>query len=337
MEALETDHHDTFAVLEAVCGNGDIGLRIHQRNEVGGGSQDLAVHRGGQVLILELHIGGMALVLTDALQHDLAEVEAGPGLPQHIRDLALKELEALGHFKEMLLRRLVTAVLDSADGLAQLLAAGDDAVDAKFLHLFAAHGIKRHGDGSAAAHGDRPGQLLRPFVGDGLKDAAVALLVHQRHRRCLDTADGKGHHLQFREGTAHAVHIHHRHIQPGRRSDGQHGVDAAGLDGHKGVDLPAEELGDHIKELFVFVAADGLLRQYRRRAHHGDGDNKGVIRHLLRVQQRDRAALLYGADGHQLAYIGITATTGAQQRRTGGNIFDLRDSDFSHDLFLLSL
>lgn len=60
----------------------------------------------------------MALVLTDALQHDLAEVEAGPGLPQHIRDLALKELEALGHFKEMLLRRLVTAVLDSADGLA---------------------------------------------------------------------------------------------------------------------------------------------------------------------------------------------------------------------------
>lgn len=99
----------------------------------------------------------------------------------------------------MLLRRLVTAVLDSADGLAQLLAAGDDAVDAKFLHLFAAHGIKRHGDGSAAAHGDRPGQLLRPFVGDGLKDAAVALLVHQRHRRCLDTADGKGHHLQFRK------------------------------------------------------------------------------------------------------------------------------------------
>ena len=214
----------------------------------------------------------------------------------------------------MLLRRLVTAVLDSADGLAQLLAAGDDAVDAKFLHLFAAHGIKRHGDGSAAAHGDRPGQLLRPFVGDGLKDAAVALLVHQRHRRCLDTADGKGHHLQFREGTAHAVHIHHRHIQPGRRSDGQHGVDAAGLD-----------------------AADGLLRQYRRRAHHGDGDNKGVIRHLLRVQQRDRAALLYGTDGHQLAYIGITATAGAQQRRAGGNIFDLRDSDFSHDLFLLSL
>ena len=85
------------------------------------------------------------LVLTDALQHDLAEVEAALGLPQHIRDLALKELVALGHFRKCLLRRLSPQILDRADGLAQLLAAGDDAVDAKFLHLFAAHGIKRHG------------------------------------------------------------------------------------------------------------------------------------------------------------------------------------------------
>lgn len=45
----------------------------------------------------------------------------------------------------------------------------------------------------------------------------------------------------------------------------------------------------------------------------------------------------HGADGHQLAYIRSTAAAGAQQRRASGNIFDLRDSDFSHDFFLLSL
>ena len=33
----------------------------------------------------------------------------------------------------------------------------------------------------------------------------------------------------------------------------------------------------------------------------------------------------------------VTAAAGAQQRRASGNIFDLRDSDFSHDFFLLSL
>ncbi len=184
----------------------------------------------------------MPLALADALQHDLAKVEARTGLPQHVRDLAFEELEALGQLEEMLLRSLIATVLDGADGLTELLAAGHNAAYTKLLHLLAAHGIERHGNGSAAAHGDGAGQLLRPLIGDGLKNTAVALFVHQRHRGGLHAADGKGDHLQLRECAAHAVHIHHRHIQASRRRDGQHGVNAACLDGHKGIDLLTKEL-----------------------------------------------------------------------------------------------
>ncbi len=64
---------------------------------------------------------------------------------------------------------------------------------------------------------------------------------------------------------------------------------------------------------------------------------RGRRRALLGLEQCDRAALLHRADGDELADIGVAAAARAQQGRAGRNIFDLRDTDFSHDLFLLSL
>ncbi len=170
----------------------------------------------------------MALVFTDALQHDLAEVEAGPGLLQHIRDLALKKK---GLKPSDISRKCSSGVhspqiLDSADGLAQLLAAGDDAVDAKFLHLFAAHGIKRHGH--------RPPQLM--VTARASSSVHLLVMVSKMTLLPFSSTSAIGVALippmvkvticSSGEGTAHAVHIHHRHIQPGRRRNGQHAVDA---------------------------------------------------------------------------------------------------------------
>ena len=84
MEALETDDHDALAVFEGVGRDGDEGLRVDQADKIRRGGEDLAVDGGRQVLVLELDIGAASLVLADAVQHDLAEVEAGPGLPQHM-------------------------------------------------------------------------------------------------------------------------------------------------------------------------------------------------------------------------------------------------------------
>ncbi len=197
VEALQADHHHALAVFQRIRRHWEERLRVHERDEVGRCGKDLAVYRRGQVLVLELDIGAVSLALADAIEHDLAEVEARARLAQHIRDLALEELEALGHFEEVLLGRFVAAVLDGADGAAELLTAADDAVHAEFLHLLAAHGVEGDGAGGAAAHRDRAGELFRPFVGDGLEDAAVALLIHKRHGRSLHAADGKGDHLQF--------------------------------------------------------------------------------------------------------------------------------------------
>lgn len=201
----------------------------------------------------------------------------------------------------------------------------------EFLHLPAAHRIERNRNRRAAAHRHRTGQLLRPLVRDRFKDAAVALLVHKRHRRRLHAANGERDHLQFRERAAHAVDVHHRHTEACRRRDGQHRVDAARLNGHEGVNLLPKELRDHVKELLILRAADGLFRQYRRCAHHRNRDDQRIIRDFLRLQQRHRAALLHCADGHELADIGIAAAARAEQGRAGRNIFNFRDTDFPHN------
>ena len=231
----------------------------------------------------------------------------------------------------MLLRRAVAAVLDGTDGLAQLFAAGDDAVHAVFLHLFAGHRIERDGHRRAAAHRDSAGQLLRPLVRDRLKDAAIALFIRQGHRGRPHAADGERDHLQLRERTAHAVNVDERQAEARRCGDGQHGIDTAGLNGHEGIDLFAEEARDHVIELLIFRAADGLLGQNGRRAHHGDGDDQRVVRDLLRVQKRHRAARLHSADGNKLSDIRVAAAACTEKRCAGRDIFDLRDTDFTHD------
>lgn len=116
----------------------------------------------------------MPLALADAFQHHLAEVERPAGSPGARRRSCLEELVAFGELQEVFLRRhIIGTILHRADGFAQLLASGDDILDGIGLHLRPGHGVQGDGHGTAAAHGDGASQLLRPLVGDGLKDDAV--------------------------------------------------------------------------------------------------------------------------------------------------------------------
>ena len=182
-------------------------------------------------------------------------------------------------------RRFVfSAILYGAYGLAQLLATGDDILHPVLFQLGPADGVQGDGYCAAAAHGDRPGQFLGPFIGNGAEDDAVPLFIRKGHGRSAAAANGKGHHLQFREGAAHAVRVHQGQPQPCAGSDGEHGIYPACLDGQKGIDLFSEKLGYHLMQGLIFLAADPLFRQYGRRPHHGDGHDQGVIRQLHGVQ-----------------------------------------------------
>ena len=137
--------------------------------------------------------------------------------------------------------------------------------------------------------------------------------------------------MQLRERAPHTVDVDKGHPQPGCSGDWQHRVDTACLNGHKSVNFLTKEGRNHVVELLILRSADGLFGQNRRRAHHGNGDDQCIIRNLFRVKQRDWAALLHGTDGHELADIWVSAAACAEQRRTGCDIFNFWDADFSHD------
>ncbi len=74
----------TLAIFQGVGGTG-VKVSVSTRQiRSGVVANDLAVHGGGEVFVLELDVGGLSLALADAVQHHLAEVEAAAGLSQHI-------------------------------------------------------------------------------------------------------------------------------------------------------------------------------------------------------------------------------------------------------------
>ena len=203
------------------------------------------------------------------------------------------------------------------------------------FHRLAIHDIQRAGHAAAAGHGDGARQLFRPLIGDRLENDAVALFIRQGHGRGGHAADGEGDHLQFREGTPHSVAIDHGQSEACRRCDGQHGIDAAGFHGHRRVDLSPKIAFYHFKDALVFRAADALFAKNGRSAHHGDGHDQRIVRHLFGRNERHLAALAHRADRHQLSDIGVTATACAQQRRAQSDVLDLLNTKLSQCFHLI--
>ena len=208
-------------------------------------------------------------------------------------------------------------------------------MDGVGFHRLAVHDVQRAGHAAAAGHGDGTRQLLRPLVGDGLKNDAVALFICQGHGRGGNAADGEGDHLQFREGAPHAVAVDHGQVKARRRRDGQHGIDAARLHRHGRVHLAPEIALHHFKDALVFRATDALFAKHRGRAHHGDGHDQGVVGHFLGRDERYLTALAHRADGHQFSDVGVAAATRAEQRRAQGDVLDLLDADLSQCFHLI--
>ena len=95
-EAGKSHHHDALSVFEGIRGNGQKGFSVHQADEIRCGGKESALYCGSQIFILKFYIGGLAFVITDSIQKNLAKIKTGPNLPKHITNLAFKKPEPLG-------------------------------------------------------------------------------------------------------------------------------------------------------------------------------------------------------------------------------------------------
>ena len=272
-----------------------------------------------------------ALVFADALEHDLAEVEATAGLAQHVGNLALEQAEAAGVVEEVFFgRHILGAVLDAANRTAQFLAARDDAAHAELAHLRGRHDVLGRHHAAAACSTAGTANVLDPFVVDGLHKTHVALFINEEHGACRHAANGERNHLNFGERAAHAVDVDHGKAQARCRGNGQHGVHAASLDGHDGRDFLAVVGTHHIDELGELVGTHALLGENRRSTHACNGNNDVVVRKLVDVDERHLTAFLHGTNGEQLANVGVAAAARAQKRCAQSDVFDIGNADFTH-------
>ena len=331
MVARKANDQHALAVLQRVGRHGRERFGVDQTNEVGGRGENFAVHRRAQVLVLEIDFRMAAFVFADALKHDLAEVEAAAGLAQHVGDLALEQAETAGVVEEVFLRRhILGAVLDAADRTAELLAARDNAAHAELAHLRSRHDILGRHHAAAACGAAGAANVLDPLVVDGLHKAHVALLVNEEHGACRHAANGERNHLNFGKRATHAVDVDHGKAQARCRGNGQHGIHAASLDGHDGRDFLAVVGTHHIDELGELVGTHALLGENRRGAHACHGHDDIVVGKLVDIDKRHLAAFLHGANGEQLANIGVAAAARAQKRCAQSDVFDIGNADLTH-------
>ena len=64
----------------------------------------------------------------------MPQVEGAVGFPQDIRNFALEQFKAFAGLEKSLLRQEIRVIFYGADGLAQLLAAGDDIFHGVLFH-----------------------------------------------------------------------------------------------------------------------------------------------------------------------------------------------------------
>ena len=167
---------------------------------------------------------------------------------------------------------------------------------------------------AAHADGDGSGQVFGRRRGGCFYDYAVAVLVGHGQRRRIDAVDGKGLHFQLGERPAHAVAVDH--WQPALRCerDRDHRIQPPRLKGDNGVDLPIGMGLVGTQREGRFVASGELFNHDGRRPHHAGRNDVHAARKSVEVEQLDGPVLADGLLSHQLADVGIAATSGSKQR-----------------------
>ena len=160
---------------------------------------------------------------------------------------------------------------------------------------------------------------LGPGRGDGLPDDdGVALFVGNGHGAAGNAVHEEGLHLELGEGPPHAVGVHDGQAGLGRRDHHLHRVAAANLVGDEGGGLLAGELLYGAQGM-VRLEVPHLLNAHRRRPDTAHADYPGILRNLLRRQDRNRTPPAHRLPRPQPPDVRVAAAARTQNTGANGN------------------
>ena len=142
--------------------------------------------------------------------------------------------------------------------------------------------------------------------------------------------DGEAGHLGFGKRAPHAVGVHHRPVEHGRRHEGLDGVAAADLERHHGAERPAEVLLHHGDGEGHRLRVGEALLADEGSAHVGDDGHPVVVGQLGGIHELAHHPLPVELAHVQEREVGAAAAPGAENPGADGEALDLLDGDRSH-------
>ena len=208
---------------------------------------------------------------------------------------------------------------------------GRRAENGAVLHLAAGPGRLAGRRDGADLHADLAAQPLHPLPARRARDDhRVVADVGQGEGVHLEVVDGEAGHLGLGKRAPHAVGVHHRPVEHGRRHEGLDGVAAPDLERHHGAERSAQVLLHHgdgeghgLRIGEAFLTDEGG-------AHVGDDGHQVVVGQLGGVHELAHHALPVEPAHVQEREIGAAAAPGAEDPGADGEALDLLGGDRPH-------
>ena len=137
-------------------------------------------------------------------------------------------------------------------------------------------------------------------------------------------------HLDLGKGSAHPVGIDYGQTHLDRSRDRHQGVDAPHLDWHQGDGFLAQIRGQSIDARSELGACGDLLQDHGRRANDCSRQNPSLVGQFVDVHDLGGSVISDRLLDQELAHVGVTTATGAQQRRSEREVVDVVEGEFSH-------
>jgi hypothetical protein len=150
-----------------------------------------------------------------------------------------------------------------------------------------------------------------------------------------EIVDGEAGHLGLGVGAPHAVTVHHREVQHGRRHEGLDGVAPADFERHHGAELPAEILLHHGDGQGHRLRVGEPLLADERGTHAGAHRHQVIVGQLGRVHELAHHALPVELAYVEEGEVRAAAPAGAEDPRADGQALDLLHRHRSHRALLI--
>ena len=293
--------------------SGSPGFELQIDDEIGHHDLGFPVDPQHQVLVLDGDFGLGPGPVVDAAENGFATGEAALQFAMDVSDLAGKEQRTAGCLQHVL-DNIAALGAGFEHRASDVEGQAERAGNRRLANEIHAHRCR--GETGPGAHVDRDlaGEAFEfEHVGHVPEHHDIALLVGDGRRFDRCTVDHVGRHLEFGEGTSHAVAIEHRQASLRRRQNRLHSVGPADLGRDQRRDRVARGFLGTAQGAQAFLALFDLFDANHRRADAADFADKGVIRQCVERQHLNRGTLAHQLAGAQHADIGVATATRSEQ------------------------